>query len=274
MSRQVSPPAKTAQDDARSDPSCSRDRRDVNDSFFHKGYQLVWRDQGSVAIYYFDDANSTPARALSRQEGETSHKPQYPCGVIGCSLVFDSFVDCDAHYEESHIFQCRECHAILPSDRLLDLHLQEAHDSFFAAAVDRGRAKYACLVCYQEFGSVQDRLAHLMECHRYPKWFRFIPKALFNEEVVQQKKHKWTKNHSKCKKENQMEEEPDLEKRKRRERQKQKRSTIPCKFFASKGGCWRGDKCVFLHTTSMEVLTDQLATMTVPDKISFGRKRS
>ena len=197
--------------------------------------------------------------------------PRYPCGVLGCTLAFDSLADCDAHYEESHIFQCFECFAILPSEKLLDLHLQEAHDSFFAAAVERGKAKFSCLVCDEEFDSIQNRHTHLMAIHRYPKWFRFVPKA--HDGALDKKKHIWILNHSKSKKGDKMDKEPDSEKQNRRQRQNQKRSTIPCKFYATQGGCWRGGNCIFLHTTSVEAVADQLATLTVPETISFGRKR-
>eukprot|EP00549_Striatella_unipunctata_P003029 CAMPEP_0118706534 /NCGR_PEP_ID=MMETSP0800-20121206/20615_1 /TAXON_ID=210618 ORGANISM="Striatella unipunctata, Strain CCMP2910" /NCGR_SAMPLE_ID=MMETSP0800 /ASSEMBLY_ACC=CAM_ASM_000638 /LENGTH=121 /DNA_ID=CAMNT_0006609087 /DNA_START=187 /DNA_END=552 /DNA_ORIENTATION=+ len=33
----------------------------------------------------------------------------------------------------------------------------------------------------------------------------------------------------------------------RKQVQKEKRAQIPCKFYLSPGGCWRGDKCMFLH---------------------------
>jgi hypothetical protein len=168
-------------------------------------------------------------------------------------------------------FQCFECFSILPSEKLLDLHLQEAHDSFFAAAVERGRAKFACLVCDEEFDSIQNRKNHLGVIHRYPKWFRFVPKA--HNDVLDKKKHKWIINRSRSNKLGKIDKEPDSDKQMRRRRQNQKRSKIPCKFYSSAGGCWRGEKCIFLHTTSVDELTDQLATLTVPERISFGRKR-
>jgi hypothetical protein len=121
-----------------------------------------------------------------------------------------------------------------------------------------------------------------MKDHQYPKWFRFVPRTTTTEEL-DLKKHKWITNHSKSKKEDSMDDEPSTctEKQQRREHQKQKRASIPCKFFSSKGGCWRGSKCMFLHATiattpaatTVDSLADQLSTLSVPDTISFGRKR-
>lgn len=34
-------------------------------------------------------------------------------------------------------FECTECHASLPTARLLELHVSELHDSFFAAQAER-----------------------------------------------------------------------------------------------------------------------------------------
>ena len=269
-------PAIAEPESDKQDPRCSRNRLDINDPFFLKGYQLSCKNEGFVAVHYIDSSDTVEFKWKKR---ETRSLFQYQCGVAGCTLAFASLSDSDAHYEESHIFQCRECYAILPSDRLLDLHLDEAHDSFFAAAVERGRARYSCLVCKEKFDSNQERHVHLMKDHQYPKWFRFVPRTTTTEEL-DKKRHKWMTNHSKSRKSGTMDEEQNKEKHQRRERQKQKRASIPCKFYSSEGGCWRGSKCMFLHDSSttttatpLDSLADQMATLSVPDKISFGRKR-
>lgn len=299
------------------DPVCSRGRRDLNDPFFLKGYQLAWRgdDGASLAIYYvqndqqgsqenLEDETDGSMMMVSNNQHETTldedlgydQPPSYPCGVLGCSLEFPSIAACEEHYENRHIFQCRECHAILPTDRLLDLHLQEAHDNaFFLASVERGTQGYECLVCTDAtFPSIQERLAHLMTEHGYPKWFRFVPQARPVDETIKKKKDKWIKNHEQSSKpaaiivaeESKMDtsqHDEELFQKKheqRRERQKQKRAKVPCKFFG-KGGCWRSEKCMFLHCSNstdanMDALAEDMATkvkVTVPDNISFGRKR-
>ena len=96
----------------------------------------------------------------------------------------------------------------------------------------------------------------------------------------------------------------DRKKRDRKERKRRANATIPCRFYHSKSGCWRGDKCMFLHSdsvngedkatnysntrdvnstneTEMDIdmiddLSNQIRTkarVSVPVKISFGRRR-
>lgn len=62
---------------------------------------------------------------------------------------------------------CGQCRAVLPSAHLLDLHLSEVHDSFFAAQAARGMRVYVCLVegCPYRSASVTERRAHLLEQH-------------------------------------------------------------------------------------------------------------
>ena len=83
--------------------------------------------------------------------------------------------ECEKHFEQHHMFQCGECHLVLPCNHLLELHLQEEHDSFFAASVEHNQASYACLVesCGETFVSREIRQEHLQTRHEYPKWFRF-----------------------------------------------------------------------------------------------------
>mmetsp|Transcript_17104 Transcript_17104/g.25531 ORF Transcript_17104/g.25531 Transcript_17104/m.25531 type:complete len:411 (+) Transcript_17104:13-1245(+) len=41
----------------------------------------------------------------------------------------------------------------------------------------------------------------------------------------------------------------------RKERKKKSNASIPCRFYNSKGGCWRGDNCMFLHVSSTTIET-------------------
>ena len=94
----------------------------------------------------------------------------------------------------------------------------------------------------------------------------------------------------------------DRKMKNRKERKRLVNATIPCRFYHSKRGCWRGDKCMFLHSNNMhreDMATDHInnskkgnginmdidiiddlsnqirtkARVSVPDKISFGRRR-
>ncbi|KAL6782807.1 hypothetical protein ACKKBG_A08190 [Auxenochlorella protothecoides x Auxenochlorella symbiontica] len=77
--------------------------------------------------------------------------------------------------ERSQEFACRHCRASLPSPHLLDLHLTEMHDSFFAAQAARRLPVYRCLVesCEHTTCSTEERREHLLEAHGYDPAFHF-----------------------------------------------------------------------------------------------------
>ncbi|KOB56938.1 Uncharacterized protein OBRU01_25763, partial [Operophtera brumata] len=65
------------------------------------------------------------------------------------------------HYNSSHRYVCATCKKVLPSPHLLDLHIQENHDSFFAVMADKKHSTAA------------DRMDHCVKTHKLPKDFRF-----------------------------------------------------------------------------------------------------
>jgi hypothetical protein len=69
--------------------------------------------------------------------------------------------------------ECTLCRALLPTAHLLDLHLSEVHDSFFAAQAARKMLVYACLVeaCDRKFSGIEQRKQHLMDFHKFPKGY-------------------------------------------------------------------------------------------------------
>lgn len=72
-------------------------------------------------------------------------------------------------------FECEQCHAALPTGRLLELHVSELHDSFFAAQAARRMPVYLCLVegCPRKFCTVEERKQHLTDHHKFPRNFHF-----------------------------------------------------------------------------------------------------
>ena len=75
----------------------------------------------------------------------------------------------------SHRFECETCHASLPTAHLLDLHIQELHDSFFAAQASRRLPVYRCLLesCSRKFRTIEERRQHLWDHHQFPKNYQF-----------------------------------------------------------------------------------------------------
>lgn len=61
------------------------------------------------------------------------------CNVPDCRYSCASVQDYECHYNSLHRYSCGECKKTLPNAHLLDLHLSESHDSYFAAQVAAGK---------------------------------------------------------------------------------------------------------------------------------------
>lgn len=59
------------------------------------------------------------------------------CNIPNCNQEFDTLFVYESHYNSLHRFLCAQCSKNLPSAHLLDLHLSETHDSFFAVQAER-----------------------------------------------------------------------------------------------------------------------------------------
>ena len=53
-------------------------------------------------------------------------------------LTFNSYEEYAAHYNSAHTNRCLECHKNLPSSLLLNVHIEDCHDSFIAAKREKG----------------------------------------------------------------------------------------------------------------------------------------
>lgn len=71
--------------------------------------------------------------------------------------------------------KCSFCNAGLPNGHMLDLHLAEVHDSFFAAQAARKLKVYRCLVesCRKCFTSPAERRQHLLQVHSFPALYDY-----------------------------------------------------------------------------------------------------
>ncbi|XP_049456917.1 zinc finger protein 511 isoform X1 [Epinephelus fuscoguttatus] len=110
---------------------------------------------------------------------ETEDKPtlsvsEFACHISGCSAVFSTLEEYEHHYNSLHRNVCCTCRRSLPSARLLDIHIQEWHDSLFTILAER-QDMYQCLVegCGQKFRTSKHRKDHLIRIHKYPPDFRF-----------------------------------------------------------------------------------------------------
>lgn len=62
---------------------------------------------------------------------------EFRCHISGCSQVFSTVEDYEHHYNMLHRHVCSSCQRSLPSARLLDIHIQEWHDSLFSILAER-----------------------------------------------------------------------------------------------------------------------------------------
>ena len=263
--------------------TAKRRRLRPDDPFLTAGNEIALREAFTQVFFYtleHEEASSS----------ETMLPRTYPCSALGCHQVFESLEECDSHYFNAHTRECRQCRAVLPNDHLLDLHISEAHDSYFASALERGKAKYSCLIAScksSQFECERARHRHLMEVHLYPRWFRFHPRGntakgnnFSNGKGRRQgairsgwrgkKGKRFSKIDTCTSKPGAIDTNADesyderkqkqLERKKaRKERQKKARALIPCRFHLMDGGCERGDRCDFLHDVRVPPVVSQSA---------------
>lgn len=114
--------------------------------------------------FYMSEADDKPALSVS----------EFACHISGCSTFFSTLEEYEHHYNSLHRHVCCSCRRSLPSSRLLDIHIQEWHDSLFTILAQR-QDMYHCLVegCGLKFRTSLLRKDHLIRVHKYPPDFRF-----------------------------------------------------------------------------------------------------
>ncbi|XP_012254443.2 zinc finger protein 511 [Athalia rosae] len=130
---------------------------------------------------FFDEALKT-CKIFTRKgvtivdDEELCHEAikEFSCNVPGCTATFQTLIDFETHYNGSHRYICLECKKCRPSARLLDIHVQETHDSFFKVLAER-QPMYQCYVseCDVKLKTLAERKEHCITVHQYPKNFRF-----------------------------------------------------------------------------------------------------
>ena len=76
------------------------------------------RKNSDVIISY----KSTGPDTDDDEEDESQQRvPLYSCCAPHCKEVFRSIHECEQHYMDNHIFECKECNFVFPNEFLLDL---------------------------------------------------------------------------------------------------------------------------------------------------------
>jgi len=99
---------------------------------------------------------------------------QFSCQVPGCSQTFSQLHQSEVHYAAVHRHSCSVCRRSLPSPHLLEIHIQESHDSFFAVMAER-KPSYQCFLptCPHLSWNATERHDHVIKVHKFPPDFRF-----------------------------------------------------------------------------------------------------
>uniref|UniRef100_A0A8C7IIS8 C2H2-type domain-containing protein n=1 Tax=Oncorhynchus kisutch TaxID=8019 RepID=A0A8C7IIS8_ONCKI len=118
---------------------------------------------------YLQNLSTCPA-----YDSPTARQCEFRCYISGCSQVFSTVEDYEHHYNTLHRHVCSSCQRSLPSARLLDIHIQEWHDSLFSILAER-QDMYQCLVegCGSKFRTRDQRKDHMIKIHKYPSDFMF-----------------------------------------------------------------------------------------------------
>ncbi|NP_001004531.1 zinc finger protein 511 [Danio rerio] len=117
---------------------------------------------------------------------------EFRCHIAGCKQLFDTLEGYEHHYNALHRNVCSNCKRSFPSNRLLEIHILEWHDSLFQIMAEK-QCMYECLVegCGLKFKTSKERKDHLIRTHSYPADFRFDKSKKIGrttEKKTQQKK--------------------------------------------------------------------------------------
>lgn len=102
-------------------------------------------DEDTGRGIYASDAgdDGTPAAKLidlDRDIPGDEHNLSIKCSMPPHKAVlsFSTYEDYETHYNKAHVNRCLECRKNMPSEHLLNVHIEECHDVFVAVKRDRG----------------------------------------------------------------------------------------------------------------------------------------
>jgi len=105
-----------------------------------------------------------------------SSSASFQCEVAGCGQWLGSILEQEIHYNTSHQHSCSICGAQLVSFHILQLHLEEQHDSLFQLRATR-QDMYHCFLepCKELFANAAARHQHCVTKHCFPADFCYSP---------------------------------------------------------------------------------------------------
>ncbi|XP_005091673.1 zinc finger protein 511 [Aplysia californica] len=140
------------------------------------GYQSKQTALDSSEVKENDCCSDSSQAAFSEnmEQEDASALIEFECGYQGCTKTFSSLSAYESHYHSCHHYTCATCRRVFVSSFMLDIHIQENHDSYFQILCSR-IDMFRCLVesCDLKFRTPELRKKHLIEEHRFPANFYF-----------------------------------------------------------------------------------------------------
>jgi hypothetical protein len=153
------------------DPTTKRRRYFDDDPFFDEGNEQR-ENYSKCNIVSFEQHDCNDEKHNENINITTTTSNNFFCNIESCKCSFRTSAEYASHYAVQHRHKCETCSAVLPNQWLLDLHIAERHDSYFATVAER-KPSYKCIVqsCANTFWKKQERDTHLQTVHLFPKHF-------------------------------------------------------------------------------------------------------
>ena len=209
------------------------------------------------------------------------------CGVGSCTQRFSSIGSLEAHYQGRHRHSCATCGRVLPTERLLGIHVAEKHDAYFRAMVRKGnRPVFECLVdgCGEVFLTDSVRRKHLVKRHCYPKAFNFhrSPRRASAGRLLRTPSAQLgaasaagalaSADVCPITSAGRIDTNSGASKSCRRPKKKRDPAVTPCVYDKSPRGCRRGDKCPYVHQSILVAIGSSRAPTGPENQITTAKR--
>ena len=113
--------------------------RSLDDEFFRDGDALraQWIKQPFATTGSHAAAGGAAVAPTVLAAPEEGTRTRFECAQTGCRYAALDAFGLEAHYASAHAHVCDTCRRILPTSRLLEMHVLETHDVLFKLMAER-----------------------------------------------------------------------------------------------------------------------------------------